>query len=259
MCLILLNYKRNSRYPLIIAANRDEFYDRSAKQAHFWEDCPNILAGRDNSAGGTWMGVGKNGRIAMLTNFRAPEDVRDTEKSRGELTAAFLSGNSKAADYLTGLRKSRHEYNGYNIIFGTVKSLHYYSNKSDTYQCLSPGVYGLCNHFLDTPWWKVQRAKQRFEILTSLHNSHSGNISISELFMLLKDNTKSPDSQLPDTGIPQIFEKELSSIFVRMAEYGTRASTLCIYDREDTISYYERSFGKDGKIISDLDFFIHLV
>jgi uncharacterized protein with NRDE domain len=152
MCLILLSLKSHPTYKLIIAANRDEYYDRPTAQATFWEESPELLAGRDLRAGGTWLGITKKGRIAAITNYRDPASIKDHALSRGKLVSNFLLGEKSPVDYLERLDQKADEYNGFSLIVGEKDELYWYSNRGDRPLNLSPGIYGLSNHLLNTPW-----------------------------------------------------------------------------------------------------------
>ena len=160
MCLILLAYQSHPRYPLILAANRDEFYQRPTVPASFWETEPQILAGRDLKSGGTWLGISRTGRIAALSNYRDPGTVLVNSPSRGGLVTDFLLGDGPPGEYLKMLRQRSQDYNGFNIFFGDLKNLFFYSNRGEVPPLLQPGIHGLSNHLLDTPWPKVTQGKK---------------------------------------------------------------------------------------------------
>ncbi|GJQ64286.1 MAG: hypothetical protein SCALA702_33390 [Melioribacteraceae bacterium] len=221
MCLITFRFDPESEFPLLMAANRDEFYDRPAKTAHHWDDNPSIFAGRDLKAGGTWMGVNKSGRFAALTNFRDGNDKRTFNSSRGNLVTRFLEGVDTVAEFSRYLLKTRNDFAGYNIIFYENNSIRYFSNKLPEVLILKPGIYGLSNATLDIPWEKVKKAK------SAMGKYIKGNCGDDEiLFSILKDETKAEDQLLPETGVPFEWEKLLSSPFIRSEIYGTRLSTI---------------------------------
>ena len=159
MCLLLLALHSHPDYKLVIAANRDEYYERPTATAAFWEDAPGLLAGRDLRAGGTWLGITTEGRIAAITNFRAPGSEKSRAPSRGNLVSDFLLGRDSPGDYLSGLEKQAHQYNGFNLIVGRTDELYWYSNRGGQSRSLSPGIYGVSNSLLDTPWPKVTQGK----------------------------------------------------------------------------------------------------
>ncbi len=193
MCLILVAWQVHPDFPLVVAANRDEFFKRRTASADFWVDCPQVLAGRDLEAGGTWMGISRNGRFAALTNFRDPSSHQPDAPSRGRLVADFLSGAANLNDYLDALQASA--YNGFNLLLSDGKRLVAYSNVSLERHELMPGVYGLSNHLLDTPWPKVGAGK------TALHAALDALPDEAPLFRLLRDDTIHPDAALPATGV----------------------------------------------------------
>lgn len=203
-----------------MAANRDEFYARPTKAAHFWEDEPNILAGRDLEAGGTWMGVTKAGRFTAITNYRDPSIHKDNAPSRGHLTTNFLKSNVAPGEYLEELSKYGTNYYGFNLLVGTPDELWYYSNISGEPEKLEPGLYGLSNAFLDTSWPKLDQAKSQFSMALN------GSLKQEELFELLTDQSKPRDEKLPETGIPLEWERAISSVFIKTEGYGTCCSTI---------------------------------
>lgn len=236
MCLIVLAYRVNSIYPLIMAANRDEFYDRPSAPADFWSERPDILAGRDLKEGGTWCGVTKGGKFAALTNFRDPLSVRAGAPSRGNLVRRYLEGDYTAEEFLGFLRKEGSAYNGFSIIFGTVKGLFYYSNRGAEARIV-PGIHGLSNALLGTPWPKVNRG---IASMTAVLNGGS-NLDVETFFAFLRDETKPADDELPDTGVGYEWERILSSVFIRSPIYGTRSSTVIMLVEGGGGVFVERS------------------
>ncbi len=218
MCLILVAWQAHPDYPLVVAANRDEFYARRTASADFWPDQPQILAGRDLEAGGTWLGISRNARFAALTNYRDPASHKPQAPSRGKLVADFLAGKNSIDAYLDTLQAD--EYNGFNLLLGDGKQLVAFSNISMQRHLLSPGVYGLSNALLDTPWPKVGAGK------TALENALTALPDETALFHLLRDATLHPDAALPVTGVSLKWERLLSAAFIRSPDYGTRCSTV---------------------------------
>jgi len=250
VCLILLANDAHPDYRLILAANRDEFYDRPAAPASFWQDAPTVLAGRDLHGGGSWLGVTREGRLAVLSNYREPQAHRHNAPSRGKLVSDFLQGDLPSAAYLVALHEQAVDYNGFNLIVGDSGGLSYYSNRQGTPQLLSAGVYGLSNHLLDTPWPKVVRGKRSLAALLA----EGGTLEAEELFSMLADRSVAPDQLLPDTGVGLELERALSAIFIATPKYGTRASTLLFIDRRDNLTFLERSFGPGGEAGGTLRF-----
>lgn len=238
MCLILLSYDSHPTCRLIVAANRDEFFARPTAPASFWDDAPQVLAGRDLKEGGTWLGITRSGRFAALTNFRDPRSYQGMAPSRGKLVSNFLLGTMTAADYLAQLRQEGDAYNGFNLIFGEGERLWYFSNRSDLPPSLSAGIHGLSNHLLDTPWPKVTRGRKSLARLCAEESAPSP----EKLFALLADRTHPPDNLLPETGVGLERERLLSPLFIKSPNYGTRASTLLLIDRQGEVTFMERTF-----------------
>ena len=217
MCLIAVAWRAHPDFPLVVAANRDEWRDRPAAPAHWWDDHPAILAGRDLQAGGTWLGVTRARRFAAVTNFRDPSDRRSTALSRGALVADFLRGDDTPEAYLARLAASASLYNGFNLLVGDAGSLFYFGSREGEVRAVEPGVHALSNHLLDEPWPKVQRARAGMQ--EALGDDGA-------LFALLSDTTPAPDEALPETGVGLARERQLSPILITGADYGTRASTV---------------------------------
>jgi uncharacterized protein with NRDE domain len=238
MCLILLAYHWHPDYPIVLAANRDEFYDRPERAAHFWPDEPTILAGRDLVSGGTWLGVDRNGRFAALSNYRDPKTHRSHAQSRGAIVADFLRGQIPAQRYLEALRQDSQPFNGFNVLAGDDREVLYYSNWSDAIQALSPGVHGLSNHLLDTPWPKVEKGKAGLRHAVERREG----FEVETLLELLADRSQPADDELPDTGVGIGNERLLAPIFIASENYGTRCSTVLLIDRDGRVTLVERSF-----------------
>ncbi|WP_335338485.1 NRDE family protein [Paenibacillus naphthalenovorans] len=241
LCLILFAYHAHETYKLIVAANRDEFYDRPTSPVHYWEDHPHILAGRDLSKMGTWMGVTTAGRFAALTNYRDPKEVLEGKRSRGELVAGFLKDRQDPESYMLEAAKKRDRYLGYNLLAGDADELYYYSNIENKVKKVGPGIYGLSNHLLNTDWPKVRRGK---EGLAEIINGGRGDMAERILALLRQDDPVS-DDLLPDTGISLEWERLLSPVFIQSEHYGTRSSTvLLMTDKE--IYVKERVYSTEG-------------
>ena len=242
MCLILFSYKNHPKYRLILAANRDEFLDRPTKPARFWNEHPDLLAGKDTRAGGTWMGVTTDLRFAAITNYREPASEKPDAPSRGHLVLDYLKGSSHPQAYLQELQKNAAVYNGYNLLAGSAAGLWFYSNKENQVREVTPGIHGLSNHLLDTPWPKVQKGKERLGKSITSQTLQPGT-----LIDLLGDSEQAPDHLLPNTGVPQDWERLLSPMFIRAPNYGTRASTVLLIDHEGKVTFVERTIGKGNK------------
>lgn len=240
MCLIFLSLHQHPVYKLILAANRDEFYARKTEAAHFWKDHPEIVGGRDLEAMGTWMGMNKNGRISLVTNYRDPLNINPTAPSRGQLVSDYLLSDPSAVEYLKAVEKKGKLYNGFNLLAGTPDALYYYSNYREGIEKIPDGVHGLSNHLLDTSWPKVERGKRKFKDLLS-----SSLIEPNTLFEFLYDEQRAQDIELPDTGIGLERERALSSMFIKTIGYGTRCSTVVLVDNENHVVYAERVYDTD--------------
>ena len=243
MCILFIAKKQRKDYPLIISANRDEFYDRPTQSSHIWCSHPPIFAGKDLKAGGTWMGVTRGGRIAALTNIRKPDSDSNSARSRGELVVDYLLSQHSDSDYQQQLTQQSGQYNGFNLLYGNWKNLKVFNNHAQQHESLTDGVHGLSNATLNAPWPKVSRG------VGALSEYCSGSSTLTEdaLFSLLRDATQAPDEMLPDTGIDKAWEKTLSPIFIQSPDYGTRSSTLLLVRRDGSASWFERTFNHEGK------------
>jgi len=237
MCLILFAWKIHQNFPLVLAANRDEFYERPSAPAAFWEDAPNLLAGRDLREGGTWLGITRSGRIAALTNYRDPASLKTTAPSRGRLVTDYLLGRETPPDYLDRIQDDSNLFNGFSLLVGDTEELFCFSNRGAT-QRLIPGIYGLSNRLLDTPWPKIEKGK--ISPQTILKEKEC--LPLEALFSLLEDRTRPPDDRLPDTGVGLEWERILSPLFIESAVYGTRSSTVLLIDQEGCVTFAERIF-----------------
>ncbi len=240
MCLVLIAWRGTAEYPCVVAANRDELHSRPTAAAHWWPSRPPILAGRDLQAGGTWLGVTRTGRFAALTNFRDPEQRRTDTPSRGALVASILQSGDpieRSLEYLSGVGA---QYNGFSLLFSDGERLAIYESARRSGRILGPGIYGLSNHLLDTPWPKVQTAKSRLtRALADLSTTDA-------LLALLRDAAPAPDEQLPRTGVSLEWERLLSSAFVRAPDYGTRCSTVLRIDERRRACFDEWSWDAAG-------------
>jgi uncharacterized protein with NRDE domain len=244
MCLIFFALKQHPTFKLIVAANRDEFYNRKTAAADFWKDYPNILGGRDlevmpdgRQANGTWMGMTKSGKISMLTNYRDPKNINPKAPSRGQLVSDYLEQNIAAGDYLKQIQSKAATYNGFNLLVGNAKEFHYLSNYKTGIDKVTSGLHGLSNHLLETPWPKVKRGKQKLEQLLK-----SESITSQMLFEFLYDGERATDDQLPETGIGLERERALSSMFIKSPGYGSRCSTVILIDQENKVEFSERVY-----------------
>ena len=247
MCLILVAWQAHRNYPLVMAANRDEFFARPAEAAHFWPEAPQILAGKDLLAGGTWLGMTREGRFAALTNYRGAAR-RDDAPSRGSLVKEILESSLPVEATLETLRRVGPAYAGFNVIFSDGRRLAIYESLHNDGRELKAGIYGLSNHLLDTPWPKVLQAKSALgEALEQLP-------ATEPVLTLLRDDRPAPDHALPRTGVSEAWERLLSSAFVRGADYGTRCSTVVTVDGDDAVRFEEWTWDCAGEARSSAQF-----
>ncbi len=245
MCLILFAWQSHPQYQLVVVANRDEFYARPSAPAHFWQDAPNLLAGRDLEQGGTWLGVTRNGRFAAITNVRDPAAPQGAQ-SRGHLVRDFLNSNQTPEQFITQLHNHLTDYSPFNLLLSDGNTLHYCNSSGDNF-ALQEGIYGLSNAALDTPWPKVESGKIALtDTLSDLQHE--------SLFCLLADQTIAHDDRLPNTGIPQWLEQKLSASFIHFDSYGTRCSTVVLQNYDKTMHFFERQFNEQGTAIATQSF-----
>lgn len=239
MCLITFAWDPNAEFPLLLSANRDEFYQRPTAAAHFWTEQPHILAGKDLKEGGTWLGVNRRGQFAALTNYRDGKNNSSGRYSRGKLVEQYLNQGIDPLAYLTQVEQQKEDYQGFNLIVGNSDKVAYFSNRhSQPPELLEAGIYGLSNHLLNTPWPKVEKAISKMQHQPS---------EIKDLLTLLNDEEKAAEHLLPDTGIPKEWESLLSSQFIISPAYGTRCSTALRLHRNGHVDFSETSFDEKGQ------------
>lgn len=237
MCLIVFSFKQHNKYPFILAANRDEFYDRPTRPARFWNQHPHILAGKDEKLGGTWLGITKQGKFAALTNYRDLTNIKQFAPSRGKIVKDFLAENQDTLGYLEDLKQSANSFNGFNLITGSKDQLYHYSNETNDITEIEPGIHGVSNAVLNTPWPKVETAKSAFEDAIK-----GENIDQTRIFKMLKNSQPYPDNQLPNTGLSKEMEKMVSPIFIKSKNYGTRCSTLLTIRDDGVVTFIEKTY-----------------
>lgn len=249
MCLLIFAHHASEQFPLLVAANRDEFHDRPTRPAMFWPKNPELLAGQDARLGGTWMGCTRAGKFAAVTNFRDPAQTAQAPRSRGELPLDFLLGQLPPERYLEQVQKRSHEYAGFNLLLGDAQTLWYFSNsvsggdkKPLEPRALQPGVYGLSNAQLDTPWPKVELGKKHMQELLL----HGNPIEHDALLTLVNSSKLAAIDSLPQTGMNSEMEQLLSSQFIQSEHYGTRSSTTLWLDHAGSASWRELSFDPAG-------------
>lgn len=237
MCLIVFGYRSTPEYYLVMAANRDEFYKRPTRSAQFWKSTPRILAGKDLRAGGTWLGIRQDGRIAAITNYRDMTSYDPEAKSRGELVSGYLKSEDTPEGYLSKLQERDDSYNGFNLLVGNLSQFYHYSNRENTINRIDPGIHGISNALMDTPWPKVNEAKRKFSALTDKEE-----LTDSNLFNLLTDKKTYPMEELPDTGLSEKKEQAVSASFIQTPDYGTRCSTVIFIKYDGSIHFVERLY-----------------
>ncbi|MCX8113882.1 MAG: NRDE family protein [Burkholderiaceae bacterium] len=249
MCLALIAWQSHPDYPLVVAANRDEFYTRATRPAAWWGQAVSLLAGRDEEAGGTWLGINRRGRFALLTNVRAPSERNPHAPTRGALVVSALQSGAPLGPWLQNLAARSNAYNGFNLLVGDAlgapgrgrePELHYHSNRvGEPPRRLEPGLYGLSNAFLDTPWPKVTRAVGRFACQLA------SRVDPDALLALMADRALAPDRALPSTGVPLEWERVLSAIQIRANGYGTRTTTVVTVRSDGLVGFVERTFDSE--------------
>ncbi|MBU3594390.1 NRDE family protein [Polynucleobacter sp. 71A-WALBACH] len=270
MCLILFAWKSHPDYPLVVAANRDEFYERDTDPMGWWPEHPHLLAGKDRAdvlgSPGTWLGFTKTGRFSALTNVRAPSEKNPDARTRGELSLRYLTGNQKPHDYIQENAKRFEQYNGFNLLMADLSDpenaeMHWVSNrlmmgqnirprKIFPEQALSPGVYGLSNAMLDTPWPKVNHRVAAFAQTLAMD---SGQLKNSDHYLrVLADAHEASPQELPSTGVNPDWEKALSAAFIKTPSYGTRSSTILRVRKDGQFEMVERRFDANGTVGHDV-------
>jgi len=247
VCLILVALDAHERYPFVLAANRDEFHHRATAAAGHWSDAPEVFGGRDLEKGGSWLALSQRGALAAVTNYRDPSRKLAAPQSRGLLVSSFVRDTESAADFVAGALARGDQFDGFSLLAADASGVWYGSNRSDGARRLGPGLYGLSNHLLDTPWPKVRRAKAALSAALRSDGPELANA----LFALLADDTRASDPELPSTGLSLEWERQLSPAFIRMEGYGTRASTVVLIDRRGEARFVERSFDAAGGAPAD--------
>lgn len=251
MCLIVVGWHAHPDYPLIVAANRDEHFSRPTAPAHWWEDEPKLLAGRDLSGLGTWLGVTRDGRFAALTNYRNPAVQRTHGPSRGVLVRDALTGNARTRAVLSHVASVAPHYAAFNLFVSDGRSLGIHESAAGRTRMLEPGVHALSNHLLDTPWPKVEVARQRF--IAALNGPQ-----VDDAFLdLLLDDQPAPDQKLPSTGLSLEWERLLSPVFVRAPAYGTRSSTLLFVRHDGAARLSEWTWNENAELAGQASHSFH--
>lgn len=247
MCLIFIAKESHPELPFILAANRDEFFSRPSEKAHFWPTEPDMLAGQDLKAGGTWLGLTRQGLLATVTNVRSRNEIHSNHenlRSRGEIPAQLLASEPRSfKQKLSSLNDNSQQYAGFNLLTGFIDdTIHYSSNRHIETRSLQQGIFGLSNATLDSDWPKIHEGKKR---ITELCQKP---FCIEDWFTLLTNKQTYPDEALPETGIDIALERLLSASFIHSENYGTRTSTIITLDIGNNVTFYERNFDASGNI-----------
>jgi uncharacterized protein with NRDE domain len=246
MCLVTLAWNVCHRYPLVIAANRDEFHERPTLSAREWTDAPGVYGGRDLRAGGGWLAMSRSGRLAAVTNFREPVPASGL-KSRGQLIRDFMLRDESAAATAALQRADSRDFGPYNLILWDGRELVHATNRPvPAWTALNSGLHGLSNGALDSDWPKVRRVVGSLQswLVTLPDADHDPDTT--PLFTALADTSTAADGELPNTGVGLESERRLSPPFICGEEYGTRASTVVLVRRDGHATLIERSFGPGG-------------
>lgn len=253
MCIAAFAWSSDSETPLILAANRDEFFARPTEAMHWWADSP-VLGGRDLKAHGAWLGITRHGRFAMLTNIRNPDLRREAAPSRGDIVKNFLESSVPTASFVAALASIAQRYEGFSVLCGKVnasaRELWFLNSAERVAKQLHQGQYGLSNASLDTDWPKLARMKQGLR-----HALAERDVAAQDarLIRLLRNTTPTPEQNLPQTGVPLEWERALGSIFINRDGYGTRSSTILRVSGE-TANVSEINYAPDANISQRNDF-----
>ena len=258
MCILFVANGIREDYPLIVAANRDEFFARPSREAHFWEDHPSVLAGRDEQAGGSWLGINREGRFAAVTNFRIPSKHSNSAASRGELISRFLTGEESPGHYRENVERQYAAYNPFNLVVGDASKLYVFSSEAPGFRPLEAGCHPISNGPPDDHWPKMSRGTAALRV----YLEQAPEVDPSYLAGLLRDSTRAPQHELPDTGIGEAGEHALSSIFIDTldlggGQYGTRTSTVLLFNHQE-IHFYEYNYQAGGVMAGQQEFTVSL-
>ena len=244
MCLVILGWRQHPDFPLIVAGNRDEFHNRPTKEIHWWPDKPDIVGGRDLQAAGTWLALSRKGRFATVTNYRDAELPTAKLRSRGHLVTDFLASSDDALEYLNAIDGAA--YAGFNLLVSDGKTLAWFSNRSENARVLPPGIYGLSNALLDSPWHKVLRGKAALAQLIS-----ENKVNETELLRILGDRSKAPVGEVEADRLPFATAHAISAPFIVLGDYGTRSSSVVLCDSTGKWRLHERRFDPSGESTGD--------
>ncbi len=247
MCLIVFAWQAHPDYRLILAGNRDELHRRPAQPMNWWADAPGVLGGRDLQAGGTWLAVNRNGRMAAVTNYRETPGGRQRPRSRGELVSGFVRGQAPPESWCAGIPAD--DYAGFCLLAADNESLYYTSNRGNGTRRLDAGIHGLSNASLDTPWPKLVRCRDGLARLID-----SNRVNPGVLFDLLADTTPAPADQVDNEHLPFDMARAVSAPFIRTRDYGTRCTTVLLVGHDGRALVTERRFDSDGNPAGESEF-----
>ncbi|SLM29566.1 conserved hypothetical protein [Desulfamplus magnetovallimortis] len=249
MCLIVFGYGVHKKYRLILSANRDEFFNRPTAPLNPWEDEPEIIGGRDLKQKGTWMAFNKIGRLAALTNVRDPASMKLDARSRGDLVASFLLSDKNPLSYLEKVKSRMHNYNGFNLLVADLKDMFFISSTDQKIIKIKHGIHAISNRTLNTPWVKVKIVKKGLKkILENQTGKMENHDDLeSNLYSMMQNKTVAPDEELPDTGVGVELERQLSSIFISMPGYGTRSTSVVLWDFAGNQTFSEITWSANGR------------
>jgi uncharacterized protein with NRDE domain len=247
MCLVVLSLHQHREFPLVLAANRDEFHARPAQAAHWWSDRPDIAGGRDLQAGGTWLALHRSGRFATVTNFRDAQPPEPDKRSRGALVTGFLESQLSPRDYLDTIDEDA--YAGFSLIAGTIDDVVYLSNREHGNRVLQPGTYGLSNALLDGPWDKVERSKRKLEGLLAEDAANE-----TSLLRLMNDRKRGPVDEVERGRLDFDTAHAITAPFIVRPDYGTRCTSVLLVDRNGNWRFTERRFDPLGKATGESRF-----
>ena len=240
MCLIVFAWKAHPDYQLVLTANRDEFHRRPSRPLHYWPDNSDVLAGRDLQAGGTWLAAHRQGRFATVTNYREQQEIKGKVESRGALVTNFVTGDASAGSFATSI--DGENYAGFSLLASDGDDLYYVSNRGDQPTRLDPGIYGLSNASLDTPWPKVLRCRDALNAIVD-----TDTINATSLFRLMADRTCASIADVEAGHLPFELARALTAPFIVSPDYGTRCSTVMLWSHDGKVELSERRFDASGK------------
>ena len=254
MCLVAAAWRSHSRFRLVLIANRDEFFERPASAAAIWPEAPTLLAGRDLSAGGSWLGVDQLRRVAVITNYRELARPRRNAASRGRFVPDFLRGQLDAGAFLNSIEIDATSFAGFSLLLADSDQFWFASNRADRFaRPLPPGLYGLANHLLDTPWPKLLRLRSRLADWLA-ESARGAEPDLEALFGMLADRQTAHVPAQLHSGLPPDAEAALSAAFVHFGTYGTRCSTVLLLGHDGELWFEERRFDPAGTCCGKSEF-----